>query len=300
MLVSGKKILDQANKGRYAVGAFNISNLEILQAVIEGAAERKSPVIVATSESAIKYARIENLVSLTANLAKREKINIALHLDHGKDMGIIKKAVESGYTSVMIDASEFPFEKNASMTKRVVQMAHKKGISVEGELGTLGGKEDYVTGKIQFTDPDSAKEFAEKTGIDCLAVAIGTSHGAYKFKGDSKLDIDRLKMIKNKVKMPLALHGASGVYKDVVCSAKKYGARLGNPRGNPDSEIIAAVKAGINKVNTDTDLRIAFTCGIRKQLQNKPEVFDPREIMNSAKEEMKKMVIRRIKLFRQK
>ncbi len=300
MLVSGKKILDQANKGKYAVGAFNVSNLEILQAVIEGAAERKSPVIVATSESAIKYAEIENLVSLTANLAKREKINIALHLDHGKNMDVIKKAIASGYTSIMIDASDQPFEKNASITKKVVQISHKKGISVEGELGTLGGKEDYVSGKAQLTDPDAAKEFVEKTGIDCLAIAIGTSHGAYKFKGQCKLDIERLKKIKRLVKIPLALHGASGVYEDVVAAAGKYGAKIGHSKGNTDSEIRAAIKAGINKVNTDTDIRLAFTYGIRKQLYENPQVFDPREILGIAKQEMKKMVIRRIRLFAQK
>jgi len=297
MLESGKTILDKANKQKYAVGAFNVSNLEILQAAVDAAAELKSPIIIQTSESAIKYAGMQNLVSLARNQAAAVKIPIALHLDHGKDMETIRNAISSGYTSVMIDASDEEFEKNIALTKKVAEIAHKKGVSVEGELGTLGGKEDYVSGKVQFTEPDSAKEFVEKTGIDCLAVAIGTSHGAYKFKSSQKLDIKRLEKIKKLVKMPLALHGASGVYKNAVHSAEKYGANLKGAKGNSDTEIRAAIKAGINKVNTDTDLRIAFTAALRRQLHEHPEIFDPREILKPAKEGIKQMVIRRIRIF---
>lgn len=295
MLVNSRLILNKADKGRYAIGAFNVSNLEIMQAVIEGASELRSPVIVQTSESAIKYAGMQNLVAMTRNLSGTAKIPVALHLDHGKTIETIKKAIESGYTSVMIDASDQPFEKNAAITKRIALLAHKKEVSVEGELGTLGGKEDYVSGRAELTDPGMAKEFVEKTGVDCLAVAIGTSHGA--FKAAARLDIKRLKKIKKLVKIPLALHGASGVYRDIVAKAEKYGAKLESAKGNSDTEIQVSIAAGVSKVNTDTDLRLSFTAGLRKCLKEKTNLFDPREIMKEAKNEMKRMVKRRIILF---
>ena len=296
MLVSMKSLLDKANKGKYAVGAFNINNLEIIQAVAAAAAKLNAPVILQTSESAIAYAGIENLVALAKTFAGLNKIPIALHLDHGKNPDVIKKAINSGYTSVMIDASDKDFDENIRLTKQVVSWAKNK-VSVEAELGTLGGKEDYVSGKVQFTDPDKALEFIKKTRIDALAVAIGTSHGAYKFKGNAELDIARLKEIKNKVKIPLVLHGASGVPQWIVDKANQYGAKIENAEGVPDEQIKLAIKNGINKINTDTDIRLSFTAAIREFFAKNPSEFDPRKILAPAKQLMQQVVEQRIKTF---
>ncbi len=297
MLVTTKKILDMANRQKYAVGAFNISDLEILQGIVNAAVRKKSPVIIQTSQSAIEYARMENLVCLAMNEIEKNKITAALHLDHGTDIKIIRKAIKSGYTSVMIDGSHLEYKKNVAVTKKVVVLAHKKGISVEGELGTIGGGEDYVKGRIQYTDPDSAKDFVAKTGIDSLAVAIGTSHGAYKFQGKAKLDIQRLKLIKKKVKIPLVLHGASGVPKEIVRIANRAGAKLDEVQGVPDSQIRLAVMNGINKINIDTDLRLAFTAAERSFLKKNPKEFDPRKILNEARTVVQNVVEKKIELF---
>lgn len=298
MLTSGKNILDKANKRGYAVGAFNINNMEILQAIVQAAEKLKSPVLIQTSEGAMDYAGTEYLKCMVEEASKQVKIPICLHLDHGKDMGKIKEAIKLGYTSVMIDGSHFPFEKNIRVTKKVVEMCHKKGISVEGELGTIGGKEDYVKGnKIKYTDPEKAVEFVEKTGVDYLAIAIGTSHGAHKFKGEPKLRFDILKEIKEKLKMPLVLHGASGVPKKIVNLAVRYGADLKNMQGVPDAQIKKAVKLGINKINTDTDLRLAFDAAIRRVVKERPKVFDPRKILGPARDLMQEVVEHRIKTF---
>ncbi|HLD88984.1 MAG TPA: class II fructose-bisphosphate aldolase [Candidatus Nanoarchaeia archaeon] len=297
MLVTTKKILDSANKHNYAVGAFNISDLEILQGIVNAAVKKKSPVIIQTSQSAIEYARMENLVCMAVNEIEKNKITAALHLDHGTDMKIIKKAIKSGYTSVMIDGSHLGYKKNISVTRKVVTLAHKKGISVEGELGTIGGREDYVKGRIQYTDAESAGDFVAKTGIDSLAVAIGTSHGAYKFQGKAKLDIQRLNLIKKKVRIPLVLHGASGVPKEIVRIAKRAGAELGEVQGVPDSQIKLAVKNGINKINIDTDLRLAFTTAERSFLKKHPAEFDPRRILNEARLAVQKIAEKKIDLF---
>lgn len=297
MLVRSKILLDKANKGKYAVGAFNISNLETMQAIVNAAVKLKAPVILQTSESAIKYAGMENLVALAKTFAKSNKIPIALHMDHGKNLNLIKTAINSGYTSVMIDASDKDFDENIRITRQVVGWARKKKVSVEAELGALGGKEDYVSGKIQFTDPNKAAEFVKKTRIDALAVAIGTSHGAYKFRGEAKLDINRLKEIKNKVKIPLVLHGASGVPKGVVDNANKYGAKIENAKGVPDEQIKLAIKNGINKINTDTDIRLAFVASIREFIANNPSEFDPRKILGNARELMQQVVEQRIRAF---
>ncbi len=298
MLANTKTILQKAQHGHYAVGHFNINNMEMVQAIVNAAVKLKSPVVLATSEGAIKYAGMEYLYALAKTAAAISKIPIALHLDHGRDMKIIGKAIKIGYSSVMVDASHEDFEKNIALTKKVVRMAHKKGISVEAELGTIGGAEDTVKSRnIQYTDPAKAQEFVERTGCDFLAIAIGTSHGAYKFAGKAHLRMDILKEVGKRVKIPLVLHGASCVPLSAVKEAEKYGAKLEGVGGVPDAQIKQAVKNGICKFNTDTDLRIAFDAGIRKTILNKPADFDPRHIVAPAREYMQKVVEHRIRLF---
>ena len=257
MLATLRQVLSKAQKAKYAVGAFNINNLEIMQSIVNAAKKLNSPVILQTSEGAIAYAGIKYLKCLVSQAAQDNRIPIVLHLDHGRNPEIIRQAIKTGYTGVMIDASHLPFDKNIAMTKKITAMAHAKGISVEGELGTIGGAEEKIAARrIIYTDPAAAKEFVEKTGVDALAVAIGTSHGAYKFAGTAKLDIARLQEIKQKVKVPLVLHGASGVPEWLVRTAEHYGAKLGKPEGVPDDQISQAIKNGICKVNTDTDLSL--------------------------------------------
>ena len=298
MITSTKKILQKAHKGNYAVGHFNINNMEILQGIVQAAENLNSPVIIATSEGGIKYAGVNFLYDLTRTASELSKVPIGLHLDHGKDMDLIKKCIKIGYSSVMIDASHYDFEKNVRLTKKVVQLAHKKEVAVEAELGTIGGTEDLVTEKkIIFTKPEKAREFVERTGCDFLAVAIGTSHGAYKFKGTGKLEIGLLKQIKKQTKIPLVLHGASEVPRNIVDLAEKYGARLGSVQGVPDNQVKLAVKNGINKINTDTDLRIAFDAAVRKVIKKQPGVFDPRKIIGPARDLITKVVEHRIKVF---
>jgi fructose-bisphosphate aldolase class II len=298
MLVTNKFLLQKANKGNYAVGAFNINNMEFLQAIINAAEKLKSPAIVQTTEGAIKYAGLVYLHSLVTTAAKYTKTPISLHLDHGRDLDIIKQCIKIGYTSVMIDGSHYDFEKNIRVTKKVVSLAHKKGVSVEAELGTIGGVEEDVSArKIIYTDPGAALEFVKRTGVDTLAVAIGTSHGAYKFAGKSKLDIKRLKEIKKKLKIPLVLHGGSGIPADIISKAKKYGAKFGKPKGVSDFEMKKAVRNGINKVNIDSDLRLSFTAAVREVLAKKPEEFDPRKILSPARAFIQKTVEHKMKLF---
>lgn len=298
MLVTLKKILQKAHKEGYAVGAFNINNMEICQAVISGAAAQKSPVILQTSEGALAYAGPKYLKALAYVAAEVGTVPVALHLDHGRDLAIIRDCIRLGWTGIMYDGSHLPFEENVKNTKKVVGWAHKKGISVEGELGTIGGAEEkIVSRKIIYTDPQAAKEFVQKTGVDALAVAIGTSHGAYKFEGAGRLDIHLLKTLKEKLNIPLVLHGASGVPASLVTMAARYGAQLGKPEGVPDDQIAIAVKSGINKVNTDTDLRLAFDAAVRKFIAEKPEDFDPRHILFPARELIQQVVEHRIKLF---
>jgi fructose-bisphosphate aldolase class II len=298
MLANTKKLLQKAHKGKYAVGHFNINDLEILQGIVQAAEKLKSPVILATSEGAIEYAGLKFLYGLAKTASEQTKVPIALHLDHGKNLRLIRKCIDLGYSSVMIDASHENFEKNIKLTKQVVQWAHKKKVSVEAELGTIGGKEDKVHSRgIIYTDPKKAQEFVRRTGCDFLAVAIGTSHGAYKFSGKAKLQIKILKEIKRVTKIPLVLHGASGVPKDMIKLAEKYGAKLEGVKGVPDSQIKLAIKNGICKINTDTDLRIAFDAGVRKAVKEHPEDFDPRHLLAPARELIQKVVEKRIKLF---
>ena len=298
MLVPMKQLLLKAQKGRYAVGAFNINNMEVFQAVVNASRKLKSPVIIQTSEGAINYAGLDILYHIASIVKEMPDVKASLHLDHGKDLDLIKKCVNIGYTSVMIDGSHFRFWDNIKITKKVVEFAHKKGVSVEGELGTIGGAEDLVSSrKIIYTDPNAAKEFVEQTGVDALAVAIGTSHGAYKFEDAAKLDIERLKLIHSRVKIPLVLHGASGVPSWLVSLASKYGAKLGKPEGVPDQQIKEAIKNGVCKINTDTDLRLAFDAAVRKTITEHPEDFDPRHILGPARDLIQQVVEARMRLF---
>jgi len=299
MLVTNKEILSTAKAGGYAVGAFNINNLETLLAVVEASVEERSPAIVAMTPSAIKYAGLKYLVGIAKTAVESAPVPMSLHLDHGEDVETVSKCIDACFTSVMIDGSHLNFEENISLTKRVADLAHSRGVSVEAELGRLTGVEESTVEEKEavLTDPDAAKEFIERTSTDALAVAIGTSHGAYKFKAEPKLDFERLKAIRQKVKVPLVLHGASGVPPWIIEKATKYGAELSGAKGIPDEHIKKAISLGIAKINIDTDLRLAFTATIREVLANSPREFDPRKILGPAKEAMKEVVKSKMRLF---
>jgi fructose-bisphosphate aldolase class II len=299
-LTTNQELLDQAKRGRYAVGAFNINNLEILQAIVSAGEAEKSPVIIAVSEGAIKYAGMPYLVSMARIASEQTPIPLSLHLDHGTDLEVIRSCIESGFTSVMIDGSHFEFEENIGITKKVVEMASRKGVSVEAELGRLKGIEEKVSVSEKeafLTDPKAAEEFVRRTEVHALAVAIGTSHGAYKFKGEVKLDFDRLKEIAKKVDIPLVLHGASGVPPSVLEKAEKFGAKLPGAKGIPDDAIRKAISLGISKINIDTDLRLSFIGALREVLVTEPEEFDPRKILGPGREAIKQTVQSKMRLF---
>ena len=303
--VGTKFILDKANKEYYAVPAFNINNLEFLQAILDGAVAENAPVIIETSEGALKYAGngdpflgAEIFVAMVKSYAERVPIPVALHLDHGKRLEFIMAAIKAGYGSVMIDASDKPFEENLAITKKIVEIAHAAGVAVEAELGTLAGIEDNVmSAESILVNPDEAEQFVKETGIDFLAPAIGTSHGAFKFKGEPKLDLERLREVKRRTGIPLVLHGASSVPEDMVKLANEYGAKLEGVKGVPADLLVETVKGGINKVNTDTDLRISFLAGLRKYLYENPSKFDPRKYLGEGKKYVTEVVRARLKLL---
>ena len=277
MLVTGKEILQKAHEGGYAVGAFNINNMEIVKAVVGAAQEQNAPVILQTSEGAIKYAGGKYLAAMVRVAAEEATVPIALHLDHGTSFDTIMGCIRNGWTSVMYDGSHHPLEENIANSADIVRIAHAAGISVEAELGRLSGVEDNISVSEQdaiYTNPDEAVRFVNETGIDYLAIAIGTAHG--KYKGEPKLDFDRLEKIKSLLNMPIVLHGASGV---------------------PEDSIKRAIALGVNKINIDTDVRLAFTEGVRSVISGKPEEFDPRKICTPAMEAMKKIVTTKIQLF---
>ncbi len=299
-LVTMKEILEDARKGKYGVGAFNINNMEFLQGIIEAAEEEKSPVIIAVSEGAMKYAGVEYIYAMVKVAAEKASVPVALHLDHGKHWDKIVLAIRSGFTSVMIDASDKPFDENVAITNKVVDLAHAVGVTVEAELGRLAGVEDIVNvdeKEAILTNPEDAKRFVELSDVDALAVAVGTSHGAYKFKGEPKLDIERVKTIADLVQIPLVLHGASGVIPEIVELATKYGAKLPGAKGVPDDQIKLAIEAGICKINIDTDLRLAFLAAVRRELTEKPENFDPRKYLGPGREMVKEVVKKKMRLF---
>ena len=299
-LVTTKEMFEKSMKEGYAIGAFNVNNMELIQGIVDAAAEQNSPVILQASSSAIKYARINYLMKMVqAAVEEHPNIPVAIHLDHGPDFETCKMCVDAGFTSVMFDGSKYDFEENIRLTKEVVDYAHAHGVVVEAELGKLAGIEDDVNvaaSDAMYTDPDQAEEFVRRTGVDSLAIAIGTSHGAYKFKGEAKLRFDILKEIKAKIpNTPIVLHGASTVIPELVNMCNEYGGNIPGAKGVPDEILHEASISGVSKINVDTDLRLAMTAGIRKVLVEEPSVFDPRKYLIPARELVKQTVSHKIK-----
>ena len=299
-LVTTKEMFQKAYAGGYAVGAFNVNNMEMIQAIVEAANECRSPVILQVSAGARKYANPTYLRHLVYAAAEETDIPIALHLDHGADIEICKSCIENNFTSVMIDASSKPWEENIALTRQVVEYAHDHGVVVEAELGKLAGIEDDVhveAHDAMFTSPDEVQEFTARTGIDSLAIAIGTSHGAYKFKPgqDPKLRIDILEEIGRRLPgFPIVLHGASSVPQEQVAIVNEFGGSMPNAIGIPESELRKAAKLAVCKINIDSDLRVAFTAAVRKHLAENPSHFDPRQYLGDARANMKEMVKHKI------
>ena len=297
--VTTKDMFEKSMKEKFAIGAFNINNMEFVQAIMDAAAKENSPVILQTSASAIKYARVPYLKKMIEAGLEEHDIPVALHLDHGPDFESCKLCVDKGYTSVMFDGSKYDFETNVKLTKEVVDYAHAHGVVVEAELGKLAGIEDDVNVSAEdamYTDPEEAKEFVERTGCDSLAIAIGTSHGAYKFKGEAKLRFDILAKIKEKIpNTPIVLHGASTVIPELVEICNKYGADLPGAKGVPDEILHEASISGVSKINVDTDLRLAMTAGIRETFVENPSVFDPRKYMGKGRDLIEETVAHKIR-----
>ncbi len=298
-LVTTKEMFEKSMKEHFAIGAFNVNNMEFIQAIVDAAQEENSPVILQASSSAIKYARINYLMKMVEAGAEEANIPIALHLDHGPDFETCKMCIDAGFTSVMIDGSKYDFDKNVALTKSVVDYAHEKGVVVEAEIGKLAGIEDDVNVSEEdsmYTDPEQAKEFVEKTGCDSLAIAIGTSHGAYKFKGEAKLRFDILEKIKEKLpNTPIVLHGASTVIPELVDNCNRYGANIPGAKGVPDEILREAGIKGVSKINVDTDLRLAMTSEIRRVFVEEPDAFDPRKYLTPARDKVKETVKHKIK-----
>lgn len=277
MLVTGKEILLDAQEKGYAVGAFNVNNMEIVQAIIEAAEETRSPVILQASQGGLKYAGVEYIAALGKLAGRNASVPVALHLDHGTDFEQIMLCLRNGFTSVMIDASQYSLEDNIAYTKKVVEVAHAVGVTVEAELGKIGGTEDDIVVDEEdatFTDPKEAEMFVEETGVDYLAIAVGTAHGVY--RGVPKLQFDIIEEIRKRVDVPLVLHGSSGV---------------------PDESLRKAIPLGIAKINIDTDVRIAFANGVKDALKENPDEIDPRKILAPAREQMKARIIEKMKIF---
>ena len=298
-LVTSTEMFKKAYEGNYAVGAFNVNNMEIIQGIVDAAKIEQSPLILQVSAGARKYAKHVYLMKLVEAAVEDTGLPICLHLDHGEDFEICKSCVDGGFTSVMIDGSKHSFEDNIELTRRVVDYAHNKGVVVEAELGKLAGVEDAVkvaAADATYTDPDQAVEFVERTGVDSLAIAIGTSHGAYKFKGKPELDFARLEKISNLLpNFPLVLHGASTVLPEFVSLCNEYGGKIDGAQGVPEDMLLQAGKFGVCKINIDTDLRLAMTASIRKYLANNPGDFDPRQYLKPARQAIQDMVIHKMR-----
>ena len=299
-LVTTKEMFKKSMEEHFAIGAFNVNNMEIIQGIVDAAAENKSPVILQASSSAIKYARIPYLMKMVeAALVEHPEVPLAIHLDHGPDFETCKMCVDAGFTSVMFDGSKYDFEENVRLTKEVVDYAHSHGVVVEAELGTLAGVEDDVNvaeDDARYTNPEQAKVFVERTGCDSLAIAIGTSHGAYKFKGEARLRFDILAQVKELIpNTPIVLHGASTVIPELVEMCNKYGGNLPGAKGVPDAILHEASLKGVSKINVDTDLRLAMTAQIRKVFVEDPSAFDPRKYLTPAREEVKNTVSHKIR-----
>ena len=297
-LVTTKEMFERSMKEHFAIGAFNINNMEFIQAITEAANEAKSPVILQVSSSAIKYAGIKYLMKMVEAAVETTDIPIALHLDHGPDFETCKMCIDAGFTSVMIDGSKYDFEENIEITKKVVEYAHSKGVVVEAELGKLAGIEDDVNvaaSDAMYTDPEQAEEFVKRTGCDSLAIAIGTSHGAYKFKGEAKLRFDILaKIIERLPNTPIVLHGASSVIPKLVEMCNNNGGNIPGAKGCPNEMLKEAGENGVSKINVDTDLRLAMTAQVRRVFNEDPSVFDPRKYLGEARKEIKATVADKI------
>lgn len=298
-LITTKEMFKKALVNDYAVGAFNVNNMEIIQGIVDAASIENAPLILQVSAGARKYAKPAYLLKLVEAAIEDTGLDIALHLDHGEDFDICKKCIDDGFTSVMIDGSKHPFKENIALTKQVVEYAHAHGVVVEAELGKLAGVEDNIkvdARSATFTDPDEAVEFVERTGVDSLAIAIGTSHGAYKFTGEPYLDYERLKKIHSLLPdTPLVLHGASSVLKEFVDRCNEFGGQIPGAQGVPEEMIRESTKYGICKVNIDTDLRLAMTAEIRRVLIENPAEFDPRKYLGPGRDAITKMVQHKIK-----
>ena len=298
-LIGTTEMFKKAYEGHYAIGAFNINNMEIVQAVTEAAAELKSPIILQASAGARKYAKPSYLKHLVAAALEDYDLPIALHLDHGADFETCKDCIDSGFTSVMIDGSKHSFEDNIALTKKVVEYAHSKGVVVEGELGQLAGIEDDVNVSAEeahYTRPEEVEEFVSRTGVDSLAIAIGTSHGAYKFKGDPYLDFNRLKKVGELLpNFPIVLHGASSVLPEFVAKCNEFGGNIPGAQGVPEEMLRKAAQMAVCKINIDTDLRLAMTASVREYLAQNPSEFDPRKYLGPARDAIKGMVAHKIK-----
>ncbi len=306
-LVPMKQILDEAEKGQYGVGAFNVNNMEQLQGIIWAADEQKSPLILQVSRTALKYTDKKLLVAMVNVVADQyPHIPIALHLDHGSSLELVKEVIGLGFTSVMIDGSleedgKTPrgFDSNVELTRSVVEYAHPFGVTVEGELGTLGGIEDEIAAsKVILTDPDDAQRFVELTGVDALALAIGTSHGAYKFKSEPTLALDIAEKVHTLCPdVKLVMHGSSSVPKELVDEVNKYGGKVPGAMGVPIPMIQEAIRLGVRKINIDTDGRLAFTGALRKFFVEHPEVFDQRKYLGAGREAIRKWVAEKMQDF---
>ena len=295
-LVSPKEMFEGAYDGGYAIGAFNVNNMEIIQGIMEAGSEENAPLILQVSAGARKYAGQGYIMKLMEAALLETDLPVVLHLDHGANFEICKEVIDGGFTSVMIDGSHLPYEENIALTQQVVGYAHDKGVWVEAELGRLAGiEEDVVSDEHIYTDPDQAVEFVERTGCDSLAIAIGTSHGAYKFKGEAKLDFDRLDKIASLIpKFPIVLHGASSVVQEYVVMANNFGAEIGGAKGVPEDLLRKAASKAVCKINIDTDIRLAMTAVIRKFLAENPATFDPRGYLGESRKAVKEMVRHKI------
>ncbi len=295
-LTSPREMFEGAYQGGYAIGAFNVNNMEIVQGIIQAGEEEKSPLILQVSAGARKYAGQIYIMKLMEAALEEADLPIVLHLDHGQTFEICREVIEGGFTSVMIDGSHLPFDENIALTRQVADYAHDKGVWVEAELGRLAGVEDEVSSEENvYTDPDEAVEFVERTGCDSLAIAIGTSHGAYKFKGEPKLDFDRLEKITSMLPgYPLVLHGASSVLPEFVKMANQYGGNIADAKGVPEDFLRKAARSGVCKINIDTDIRLAMTAVIRKYFREHPEDFDPRKYLGPARLAVRDMVRHKI------
>jgi len=293
-LVSTKEMFKKAYEGGYAIGAFNVNNMEIIQGITEAAKEENAPLILQVSAGARKYANHTYLIKLVEAALIETNLPICLHLDHGDSFELCKSCIDGGFTSVMIDGSHLTFEENIALTRRVVEYAHDKGVVVEGELGRLAGVEDEIQVSHEdafYTEPDQAIEFVEKTGVDSLAIAIGTSHGAFKFKGEAKLRFDILEEIGRRMPgFPIVLHGASSVLPEYVEIINKFGGKMPGAKGVPEEMLRKAASMAVCKINIDSDLRLAMTAMIRKSFAEDPANFDPRKYLTPARAAIKDVV----------